>query len=964
MMILLAIVIGFILGAAALGWGGGLAGAFAGAILMHAWRSRRETRDAGEYSLPRFDTPPGAAAAVPPVRATVEERLAAIERRLEALERGGVASAPSPAQASDRPPAAVPGIEPAGSPDTSALPAAAAAPSIAWSRPVAAPEPQFTRTPEGTLELAAAAAEARAPAATFASPSMEEFHASPPPAPPNPVWEWFTGGNVLTRIGVIALFLGVGFLLSYLADFVTVPIEAKLAGVALAGLGVMVLGARLARTRPGYGVSLEGAGAGILYLTTFAALRMYDVLPPTAAFALLLAIAALTVWLALRADSQPLAGLAIAGGFLAPFLVATSSGQPALLFGYFLVLNAAILVLALVKPWRELNVLGFVFTFVLSLLWGYNYYRPEHFASVEPFLVAFFLFYVAIAVLYAKRGALETRAPVDALLVFGVPLVALALQSALVHDMRYGIAWSAVAMSAVYAVMWLALRRRAEPAFVLLSTAFLVLAVILATVAIPFAVDPRGTSAWWALEAAGVYWIGCRQRQPLARGFALLLQLGAAAMFVYGVMNGLEEDLGTVFLNTRFMGSILIALAALATAFVADRHRADIGPAEHALVPVILAWGTCWWYGAGVHELDRALPRELAGNAILAYVAGSVAAALAIRRAIGWPRLAWFGAGLLPVMALVALVDWHRSHTTLVAYGWLVWPLAWALHWRLLRAADALRDENPARIDSLLRFAHAASAIALVAWLSWEASEWVGRAFPPETVWVACAAAFPAIAYLAVATRLRTAAFWPFSEYGHAYSSRAGTFVAALLAVWFLIVNVISPGSPAPLPYIPLLNPLDLTLVAALAALFAWGKSTTRLSEEGLYVWFGLALFLLVNAIVFRVVHHWLGVPWSLPRLFASKPLQAALTLTWTVTALPLMVIANKRSVRPLWMAGAALLAVVVVKLFIIDLSALSGLTRIVAFLGVGILLLLIGYLAPLPPAKADARRDHGSFTP
>ena len=56
---------------------------------------------------------------------------------------------------------------------------------------------------------------------------------------------------------------------------------------------------------------------------------------------------------------------------------------------------------------------------------------------------------------------------------------------------------------------------------------------------------------------------------------------------------------------------------------------------------------------------------------------------------------------------------------------------------------------------------------------------------------------------------------------------------------------------------------------------------------------------------------------------------------------------------RRLWMTGAALLAVVVVKLFALDLGSLAGLPRVVAFLGVGVLLLLIGYLAPLPPAKA-----------
>ena len=297
----------------------------------------------------------------------------------------------------------------------------------------------------------------REPARVQTSATSSRGDVPPPSREPNPVWVWFTTGNVLTRIGVVALFFGIGFLLKYLAEIVTIPIEVKLLAVAAVGAALVLLGARLARTRPGYGLSLEGAGAGVLYLTTFAAFRLYDVLPATLAFALLIAIAVLTVWMAIREDSQPLAALAIAGGFLAPILVATTPGEPALLFGYFLVLNAAILAIALVRAWRALNVLGFVFTFVLGLFWGDRYYQPEHFATVEPFLAVFFAFYLAIAILYAKRGSLVAKAPVDAILVFGVPLVGLALQAAMVRDTQYGVAYSALAMAAVYAVLWLAL---------------------------------------------------------------------------------------------------------------------------------------------------------------------------------------------------------------------------------------------------------------------------------------------------------------------------------------------------------------------------------------------------------------------------------------------------------------------------------------------------------------------------
>ena len=73
--------------------------------------------------------------------------------------------------------------------------------------------------------------------------------------------------------------------------------------------------------------------------------------PRLPTIALLVAVSAATVWLAVRNDSQPLAGLAIAGGFLAPMLVAIG-GEPVQLFGYFAVLNGAIFALAWARAWR------------------------------------------------------------------------------------------------------------------------------------------------------------------------------------------------------------------------------------------------------------------------------------------------------------------------------------------------------------------------------------------------------------------------------------------------------------------------------------------------------------------------------------------------------------------------------------------------------------------------------------
>ncbi|MFM0201639.1 DUF2339 domain-containing protein [Paraburkholderia fungorum] len=47
------------------------------------------------------------------------------------------------------------------------------------------------------------------------------------------------------------------------------------------------------------------------------------------------------------------------------------------------------------------------------------------------------------------------------------------------------------------------------------------------------------------------------------------------------------------------------------------------------------------------------------------------------------------------------------------------------------------------------------------------------------------------------------------------------------------------------------------------------------------------------------------------------------------------------------------MLATTVIKLFRFDLSHVTGVERIVSFIGIGSMLLLIGYFSPLPPKAA-----------
>jgi uncharacterized membrane protein len=105
-----------------------------------------------------------------------------------------------------------------------------------------------------------------------------------------------------------------------------------------------------------------------------------------------------------------------------------------------------------------------------------------------------------------------------------------------------------------------------------------------------------------------------------------------------------------------------------------------------------------------------------------------------------------------------------------------------------------------------------------------------------------------------------------------------------------------------------------------------------------------------LNAVTGRSVHFLTGVAYDVGALFASPVFQAAVAALWSALALTLTIWGARRETRPIWLAGASLLTLVVVKLFLIDLSGTGTIGRIVSFLTVGLLMLIIGFFAPLPP--------------
>ena len=907
-------------------------------------------------------------------------RLRALSDRVAALEQrqgAGPVVAPELRVPTPGDGGSVPVVRPAASGPT-APGAAARDPAASGPRPAAGP----ARTPRP----------ARRPAW-----SLDRF-----PPEVRRAWDFVTGGNPIIRVGVLVGFVGIGLGIRQAAEVGYLPIAARLALAAVVGVGLIGLGWRLRRGTPGFGLTVQGGGVAVLYLTVYAAYALYGLVPSLAAIGLMAAVALACGALAVVQDAPGLAVLGVAGGFAAPVLAGTAEGNHVLLLAYYALLNLGVLGVAWGKGWRSVAVVGFVSTFVTGGLWGGLQYRPALYATVQPFVVLSFAVYLALAVRFALRSARsappERALAVDGALVFGLPAATFVLQAGLVEGVvPYGRAWSAVVLAGVYLAGAAALRRRASPAASgpdaatvgpaasgpvtpasgpggvrLLADAFLAVGLTFATLALPLAFQRVVFGAMWVLEGAGLVWVGARQRKPWMRAAGVVLQGAAAAvLFAEGVLS--PSDTFTAESLTGWIVAVGLGLSAyvlrdapdapetgrplaappaepLALAVSPALPPVDASPpaasgrwlrpaTERAASRALLGFALFWWtVTAGVHVLDLAPDRHVLA-AMLGAAAASGALFLGLGRALRWGGLAAASFGAVPagwLLWALALLDGASPTAGARGLGWVA----------VLGVAGA--SLAAVRAHPLRRPAFVGAAWLAVAVVAFALGDGVGRA--TEGAWALGAVGAVLVAGLALATRVPAS----FADEGERWPAVAG--LAAAVAVW-VVVGWSSPGDAPPLPPLPVLNPVGLPTVGALLALLAVRHAAPDRTRGALAVLVGGLGFGSLSVAVLRAAHGWGGVPWAEDALWASGTAQAGLAVAWTVLALALAVVAVRRGSRPLWFFGAAVLAVVVGKLFLVDLSQAQALVRIGAFLTVGALMLLIGYRAPLPPAPdaADA---------
>jgi len=388
------------------------------------------------------------------------------------------------------------------------------------------------------------------------------------------------GSHWFNRIGIVAMLIGMAWFLKWAIDNHWIGPSGRVLIGLVAGAAFIAWSERFrSRGYAFFSYSLKAVGSGTLYLSLWAAFSLYHLMPPGVAFAAMIMVTAFNGFMAWAQDAELLALYAIIGGVATPLLVSTGENHEITLFTYLLVLDVAVLVLVVLRPWSRLLFAAFWGTVLLYTGWSSDYYSDAQFARTAFFLACFFLIYAFAPRLV--RVDLEDGAPHsnwDSLALVVLPLANAALGFIAFYILfewfksDWAGAWLAVGFAAFYLLLlrlpaWG--RLRASPA--LLSALHLTAAVVFLTMAIPLKTQGRWLIVGWLAEGAALLWMAARLRQRLLRVLALLcLALGFIAL----IMDNPPAS-ATPFFNERF-GSYLVAIAVFAfAAWVASKAQRE-----------------------------------------------------------------------------------------------------------------------------------------------------------------------------------------------------------------------------------------------------------------------------------------------------------------------------------------------------------------------------------------------------
>lgn len=327
--------------------------------------------------------------------------------------------------------------------------------------------------------------------------------------------------NLLTKIGIVTLVLGIAFFVKYAIDQEWIN-EIGRVGIGLLTGGIIIgIAHKLKEKYQVFSSILVGGGISALYITITLAFREYEIFSQPVAFGLLIVITIFSVILSLYYDRKELAIFSLLGGFASPLMISTGEGNYIVLFSYILILNTGMLILAFRKKWHVIGIISYVLTLIFFWSWLLISFDNQ-FKGATLFASLFFVQFYILALLDHFRG--EHKITVyQGILILTNNLSFFLACLVIFADYQYDVkGLVTIIIAAINAVIMIALFRKSE---IDRNLIYLIIGVVMTFVnlAIPIQMDGYVITMFWAVEMAVLLWLWQKSQIQIFRTAFLIV---------------------------------------------------------------------------------------------------------------------------------------------------------------------------------------------------------------------------------------------------------------------------------------------------------------------------------------------------------------------------------------------------------------------------------------------------------
>lgn len=393
----------------------------------------------------------------------------------------------------------------------------------------------------------------------------------------NPDIEKFIGENLINKIGILILVLGISFFVKYAIDKDWINEPARVGIGVLAGALVMGIAHRLKKNYAAFSSVFVAGAISIFYLTIGIAFHDYHLFSQTVAFIIMVVITIFSVFVSVSYDRKELAILSLIGGFAVPFMVSTGEGNYKVLFTYIAILNIGMLMIAYFKKWNLVTLLAFIFSCLLYSAWfGRGFYDDKlPYRGALFFAVIFYLIFSAATVINNLRNK-GTFTKLEYFIMVANTFFFFGMGITIIENWKPELKGLFTVALALYNLVYaLFLYRKfgldKDAIYLLLG-----LTLTFVTLAIPIQFQGNYITLFWAGEAVLLFWLSQKSKISTFKLGAIIVQL---LMLISLIMDWEKYYSGNLmelkpFLNRMFITGI-VSVVSLILSYILLKKEKD-----------------------------------------------------------------------------------------------------------------------------------------------------------------------------------------------------------------------------------------------------------------------------------------------------------------------------------------------------------------------------------------------------